>query len=32
LIFWLLNYRAQMKDVIAAADLEENKGEESNED
>jgi hypothetical protein len=32
MIFWFLNYRAQMKEVIAAADLEENKGEEPNED
>jgi hypothetical protein len=31
MIFWFLNYRAQMKEVIAAADLEENKGEEPNE-
>ena len=32
MIFWFLNYRAQMKEVVAAADLEANKGEESNED
>jgi hypothetical protein len=31
MIFWFLNYRAQMKDVIKAADLEETKGEDSNE-
>jgi uncharacterized membrane protein YedE/YeeE len=31
MIFWFLNYRAQMKDVIKAADLEEAKGEDSNE-
>jgi hypothetical protein len=32
MIFWFLNYRAQMKEVIAAADVEDNKGEEPNED
>jgi TRAP-type mannitol/chloroaromatic compound transport system permease large subunit len=31
MIFWFLNYRTQMKEVIAAADLEKNKGEEPNE-
>ncbi|HZE64783.1 MAG TPA: hypothetical protein VE056_12935 [Pyrinomonadaceae bacterium] len=31
MIFWFLNYRAQMKEVIARADLEESKGEDSNE-
>ena len=31
MIFWFLNYRAQMKEVIATADLEESKGEDSNE-
>jgi hypothetical protein len=31
MIFWFLNYRAQMKEIIAAADLEENKGEDPNE-
>ena len=31
MIFWFLNYRAQMKEVIAAADVEESKGEDSNE-
>ena len=28
MIFWFLNYRAQMKEVIAAADAEDDKGEE----
>ena len=32
MIFWFLNYRAQMKEVIAAADAEDNQGEEPNED
>jgi hypothetical protein len=35
LVAWFLNYRAQMKEVIAAADLQENSNrdeEESNED
>ena len=32
MIFWFLNYRAQMKEVIAAADLEDNKGEDPDED
>ena len=32
MIFWFLNYRAQMKEVIAAADLEDNKGEDQDED
>jgi hypothetical protein len=32
MIFWFLNYRAQMKEVIAAADAEADKGEEPNED
>lgn len=31
MIFWFLNYRAQMKEVIAAADLEDNKGEDPDE-
>jgi len=31
MIFWFLNYRAQMKEVIAAADAEDDKGEERNE-
>lgn len=31
MIFWFLNYRAQMKQVIAAADAEDDKGEEPNE-
>ncbi|MGI8837695.1 MAG: hypothetical protein ACR2H4_13810 [Pyrinomonadaceae bacterium] len=31
MIFWFLNYRAQMKEVIAAADLEEDKGEDPDE-
>lgn len=31
MIFWFLNYRAQMKEVIAAADLKEGKGEDQNE-
>ena len=31
MIFWFLNYRAQMKDVIAAADAENDKGEELDE-
>jgi hypothetical protein len=31
MIFWFLNYRAQMKEVIAAADAEDAKGEEANE-
>jgi len=31
MIFWFLNYRAQMKEVIATADLEESKREDSNE-
>lgn len=32
MIFWFLNYRAQMKEVIAAADAENDKGEDRNED
>ncbi|MBA2705090.1 MAG: hypothetical protein H0U60_14720 [Blastocatellia bacterium] len=32
MIFWFLNYRAQMKEVIAAADAANNEGEETNED
>lgn len=32
MIFWFLNYRAQMKEVIAAADAEADKGEEPDED
>ncbi len=32
MIFWFLNYRAQMKEVIAAADAANNEGEEPNED
>ena len=31
MIFWFLNYRAQMKEVIAAADEENDKGEELDE-
>lgn len=31
MIFWFLNYRAQMKEVIAAADLEDDKREDSDE-
>ncbi|MEP6717547.1 MAG: hypothetical protein ABJB21_00310 [bacterium] len=31
MIFWFLNYRAQMKEVIAAADLEDNKGKDPDE-
>ena len=31
MIFWFMNYRAQMKEVIAAADAEDNKGEEPDE-
>ncbi|MEO7971540.1 MAG: hypothetical protein ABI698_09595 [bacterium] len=31
MIFWFLNYRAQMKEVIAAADAEADQGEERNE-
>lgn len=31
MIFWFLNYRAQMKEVISAADAEDDQGEESNE-
>jgi hypothetical protein len=31
MIFWFLNYRAQMKEVIAMADAEDDKGEEPNE-
>ena len=32
MIFWFLNYRAQMKEVIADADVEEDKQGDSNED
>ena len=33
MVAWFLNYRAQMKAIIAAADLEEaNKGKDSDED
>ena len=32
MIFWFLNYRAQMKEVIAADDAENDKGEELDED
>ena len=31
MISWFLNYRAQMKEVIATADLEDNKGEDKDE-
>ena len=31
MICWFLNYRAQMKEVIAAADAEADKGREPNE-
>jgi hypothetical protein len=31
MIFWFLNYRAQMKEVITAAEPEENEGEEPGE-
>ncbi len=31
MVFWFLNYRAQMKEVIAKADLEDNKGEDEDE-
>jgi hypothetical protein len=31
MVFWFLNYRAQMKEVIAAADAENDKGEELDE-
>ena len=31
MIFWFLNYRAQMKEVIAAADAEDDKGEKLDE-
>jgi hypothetical protein len=31
MIFWFLNYRAQMKEVIAAADAENDEGEELDE-
>jgi hypothetical protein len=31
MIFWFLNYRAQMKEVIAAADAKDNKGEDLDE-
>jgi hypothetical protein len=31
MIFWFLNYRAQMKEVIAAADAEDDKGKELDE-
>ena len=31
MISWFLNYRAQMKEVIAAADAQDNEGEEPNE-
>jgi hypothetical protein len=31
MIFWFLNYRAQMKEVIAAADAEDDQGEEPDE-
>lgn len=32
MVAWFLNYRAQMKTIIAAADLEEDKGKDSDED
>lgn len=32
MIFWFLNYRAQMKEVIAAADAANDEGDEANED
>jgi hypothetical protein len=32
MVAWFLNYRAQMKAIIAAADLEEDKGKDSDED
>jgi hypothetical protein len=31
MIFWFLNYRAQMKEVISAAEAKDDKGEEPNE-
>jgi hypothetical protein len=31
MIFWFLNYRAQMKGVISAAEGEDDQGDESNE-
>jgi hypothetical protein len=31
MIFWFLNYRAQMKEVISAADAEDDKGDDQNE-
>jgi uncharacterized membrane protein YjjP (DUF1212 family) len=31
MIFWFLNYRAQMKEVISAAEAEDDQGEESDE-
>ncbi|MEP6741140.1 MAG: hypothetical protein ABJB61_01470 [bacterium] len=32
LLFWFLNYRAQMKEVIATADLEDEKRKDQDED
>jgi hypothetical protein len=31
MVAWFLNYRAQMKEVISAAEVEDEQGEESNE-
>lgn len=31
MVFWFLNYRAQMKEVIATADAENDKGEDLDE-
>ncbi len=32
MISWFLNYRARMKEIIAAADLEDNKGKDPDDD
>ena len=32
MVFWFLNYRAQMREIVAAADADETRGEDSNEE
>lgn len=32
MVSWFLNYRAQMKEIVSAADAEETRGDDSNEE